>query len=591
MFTTLKFNLANAAIRRETLHGRAYVVAPMVMLVEGVHNGSGGALLYKAADIKKAAPAWNMKPICVYHPQINGQGVSACDPDILEAQQVGVVMGAKWDGKLRAEAWIEEKRAEAVDKRIIEALDENRIMEVSTGLFTENVGEPGDWHGEAYTATATNHQPDHLALLPDQIGACSVADGAGLLQLNDVAKAAGVDVTALMARQMDVLRRMVGNAMSHGNIYAALCRVLRERLKPTPDQRLWVADVYDEFVVYEVEGDGKVTLYSLAYTSSETGVELSTDEPVEVVRVTEYRTPDGKFVGNAMTKTDGGAAYPAAAYAYVPDPEKPSTWKLRLWETPTEKETAAQVGRAIAAIGKGFRGQKVQLPADAVKGVKAKIRAAWKRTNPGKKEAEMPAVLRNTRNEQMEKEAIVNGLIANELTAWGEGDRETLMGMGEAVLEKLVPVANEGGGDRDEPEPKPNEEPKPAAGPVGNAVKTAEEFIAQAPPEIQEVLTNGLAAHKAEKTKLIADITSNKANPFTKEFLATKGLQELRGLAALARPGAGSAASGAPQMFYGGAATPATATVENAEDDGGLPIPIINFGGEEKETQEAVVTV
>ena len=57
-------------------------------------------------------------------------------------------------------------------------------MEVSTGLFTENVQANGVFGGKAYHAIATNYRPDHLAILPDQIGACSIEDGAGLLRVN-----------------------------------------------------------------------------------------------------------------------------------------------------------------------------------------------------------------------------------------------------------------------------------------------------------------------------------------------------------------------------------------------------------------------
>lgn len=100
------------------------------------------------------------------------------------------------------------------------------------------------------------------------------------------------------------------------------------------------------------------------------------------------------IIAKAATKTEAGAEYPAAAYAYVPDADKPSTWKLRLWETPATKETAAQVGRAIAALGKGFRGNKVQIPASDMAAVKAKVRAAWRKTHEGMSMDDMPAVLK-----------------------------------------------------------------------------------------------------------------------------------------------------------------------------------------------------
>lgn len=81
----------------------------------------------------------------------------------------------------------------------------------------------------------------------------------------------------------------------------------------------------------------------------------------------------------AEMKTEDGRQFPAKAYAYVPDRQKPSTWKLRLWETPEKKVTAAQLGRAAAAFSPGgHRGQKVQIPAGDIARIKARIRAAYR---------------------------------------------------------------------------------------------------------------------------------------------------------------------------------------------------------------------
>lgn len=82
----------------------------------------------------------------------------------------------------------------------------------------------------------------------------------------------------------------------------------------------------------------------------------------------------------AAMKTDGGVKFPAAAYAYVPDPEKPSTWKLRIWEDPEKKVTRVQLGRAAAALSPGgFRGQRVEIPASDLATVKRKIRAEYRK--------------------------------------------------------------------------------------------------------------------------------------------------------------------------------------------------------------------
>lgn len=84
----------------------------------------------------------------------------------------------------------------------------------------------------------------------------------------------------------------------------------------------------------------------------------------------------------AAMKTEEGESYPAAAYAYMPDSEKSSTWKLRLWEDPEKKVTRAQLGRAAAALSPGgFRGQKVAIPTEDLAAVKRAIRAEYRKLN------------------------------------------------------------------------------------------------------------------------------------------------------------------------------------------------------------------
>jgi len=484
--TTLTFNLGNSPIRHETLQGRNYLVAPMAMLTEGVHTGSGGALLYQAKDMQRAVGAWNMRPVVVYHPTINGQGVSACDPDVLEGQQVGMVLNTRWDGKLRAEAWIDEQLAAKVDPRVLDALDENKPMEVSTGLFTDNVATPGDWNGTPYDAIATNHQPDHLALLPDKIGACSVADGAGLCVWNEHAQAAGVDVTHLLARELDALRKMVGNAMSHGDIHSALATALREHVgMGTVDDMVggpWIVDIYKTTFVYEHNSK----LYRLGYKATAKVVTLSADAPQEVVRVTEYRASED-VVGNTA---------------------------------PQEKENAT-----------------------------------------------------------MDRTAIIAALIANVATSWGEDDRATLEAMDDDLLGKLSPIENT---------ETPVVEESTAVAPVAEVVANAAPvdlagYIANAPPQLRDVLTNAVASHESAKTGLIAQITANAQNTFSPEFLGGKGLAELQGLAALATtPATVQVPAAAAPMFIGQATAPGVPVANAGDDEEPLLAPTMNFGQEDK---------
>jgi len=99
-------------------------------------------------------------------------------------------------------------------------------------------------------------------------------------------------------------------------------------------------------------------------------------------------------------KTEDGIKYPAEAFAYVPDADKPSTWKLRLWEDPEKKVTRVQLGRAAAALSPGgFRGNRVQIPSADLAAVKRKIRAGYSKL--GVDPDEMPKWVKETETREL----------------------------------------------------------------------------------------------------------------------------------------------------------------------------------------------
>lgn len=297
-------------VRNDVLEGEECFVVPMVMLCEGVLNGSRGPLFYGRKEIAKATPTWNQRPIVVYHPERNGVGISASEKEVLETRRVGVTMNSAFDkkpNKLRSEAWLYKRRLDIVDERVAEAVRNNALMEVSTGLFVDTDGKAGEWKGIAYNGSAINHRPDHLALLPDMVGACSIADGAGLGVLNasmsdrvaNALDAMRVDPKtglawfqrALNRGVIEAATRLARNEQSHGAIRSALGSILTARIEDA-----WVEDVYDTFFIYY--HDGK--LYKISYKAADdAGAEIE-GEPEEVVRVSEYRTASGHaYVGNA----------------------------------------------------------------------------------------------------------------------------------------------------------------------------------------------------------------------------------------------------------------------------------------------------
>jgi len=196
---------------------------------------------------------------------------------------------------------------------------------------------------------------------------------------------------------------------------------------------VYVESVFESDVIYNVDGQS----YKASFTLDEDG-QATFGDPEKVVRQTVYKSmealqghyseliqeagkrnaaldserirkaiellqellsseaePDAKTIKDAtkeatsvlswlkeqkVEKTEDGIKFPAEAYAYVPDKEKTSTWKLRLWEDPEKKITRAQLGRAAAALSPGgFRGQKIDIPSDALPAVKRKIRAEYRK--------------------------------------------------------------------------------------------------------------------------------------------------------------------------------------------------------------------
>jgi len=141
----------------------------------------------------------------------------------------------------------------------------------------------------------------------------------------------------------------------------------------------------------------------------------------------------------AVTKREDGKDFPAGDYAYVPDPQKPSTWKLRLTSTPGGKPDARIVGAAAAALGPGFRGQKVQIPADDLAAVKRKVRSAWRKANPDKGADEMPGGIKEAAS--LEEAANVAEWLESRIHAAFTNIADDLFGNGYVTREERIAMS------------------------------------------------------------------------------------------------------------------------------------------------------
>lgn len=499
MFQKVTANFTGTT-RNDTMAGRDYLVAPMVMIVEGVHDGTNGPLLYPADELARAPQIWNHKPIVVYHPERGGSGVSACDPDIISKRSIGVVMNTKFEETengpgLKAEAWLEEDRMDAVDERIGVAIENGEVMELSTGLFSENEKKEGDWKGKRYIAIVHNMMADHLALLPDLKGACSVEDGAGFLRLN--AKPGKIT--------------MINNSMSHANIRSLLNSWLQDK-----SENAWIEAVYDDFFVYE--DDAKY--YKYKYSLVDNQITIIGDAE-EVIRVTEWRTLDGKFVGNEfntkekiMTKKELIDALISNAKSKWTEDDRPILMKMH-------EKTLAKISFPLAQEAEGKQALDDEgEQADDADGNKAE-------SNPSGTDPDKVA------------------------TAVKEGGKDVSGKDEVAATGEIKPIANVA------------------------KIKTPEEYIKGAPAEMQGVLNGMLTSYRTEKEALIARIIGNERNTFTKEQLEKKEVAELKHLVNLAASAAPEENQQNAQPIYDGQGN-VLSNVANAESEP-LIAPTIKF--------------
>lgn len=473
----------NGQIRTVRHDGEDYLVAPVVLLVEGVHNGSGGALFYPAEELATFPAAWNDAPVSIDHPQVNGVPCSCKHPEIIEKQSVGRLYNVEYrDAKLIGELWLNTRKLEKYPE-VTHRLT-NGMLEVSTGLFSEDEIVSGVWNEETYDAVVHHMRADHLALLVGingnggTVGACSVADGCGAPRIN----ASETNTKPTEASVADVVEPVInaeGEVKENKSILKSWTEKFRSIFSSTvkanelsfdgirmklsdavaaldsPMRWHWVYDVYDDYFIYVASpgweaSDGTEVMYKRSY-SLDTEKETVTlgDDPQEVVMQIIF-----KPINNVIAEEETGD------------------------ETNLEVNSMAD--------------QEV------------------KPCCPEK----------------------VDALIGNEQTAYQETDKEWLLALNEAQLQKVIDSAE-------------------MVKPVENTEEVVEEVVVEDPPvenaeslEEREAREYGARMYQAEKTKLVDKILAN-TKKFTKADLMGKRFGDLEGMADLIKANDYSAANGA----------------------------------------------
>ena len=278
--------LSSYTTQRKNFEGRPHIVAPVVLIVEGIHNG----LYYSDSELSQFPNAWNGVPVPIFHPMDGDNPISCNSPEVIEQNNIGRLFNVTHEtGKLKGELWIDEAKARQLAPEVLAALLSGRILEVSTGLFSDTDEVSGIWNGEAYSGVARNIRPDHLALLPGQTGACSVADGCGV-RINQE-KGGDVDIKEIISQfianksemSFEDRRRMIQKVMDSRDV-----RPMNESGNMVDNYMMhYVIATYDDSFICMRETKTGTEMFKCKYKMNNNNVEIETNE-VPVREETNY---------------------------------------------------------------------------------------------------------------------------------------------------------------------------------------------------------------------------------------------------------------------------------------------------------------
>lgn len=543
--------------RKATINGREYIVAKATLIVPGVLNGSKGALYYPPEEIAKNFDAWNGIPLTNGHPAVSGNNVSARNPAIIQSHGLGHVYNVNItkNGRLRGEAWFDVKSCERVRPEILNKLNSGEPIELSTGLFTNNVPANNGAHhnGRQYTHVARDYRPDHLAILLDQQGACSLRDGCGVLtdntnEMHDFDES-GVCVKCKgRVGSPKCSSKPTGNAMAHTLNAAGFCiNCGGKGGKPGPcpsgDVDRTPEPVYtDKYVKHYMK---KIRKYEN---------ELSTGKFSQSESTTRKRLAEAKsFLEHSLKQLEF-------------DRRLQEAYQSRTSQNPTDNSHS----------GDDMATKKEKMVAFLTANCDC-----WK----GEKDAE---ILSNFDEDKLKtliaatKEAITNSAAINEIKeAFGaEADGLTVNAMPAFVKGKALAKAPPEEMEDAEEEPAESEMEEVVAPPAKKGKKkmpvvansstarpeqppTLNEWLASAPVEVQEVIRTAQAVEQGAKEKIVKTLVGN-SSARTKDdraslakFLMTKPLAELNTLSKLSVNRASAPAARDPMAFLEAPAKPA----------------------------------
>jgi len=271
------------------------IVVPVVMMLPGVHTGSRGPMLHTAEGLSAVAAQWNGIPVTVGHPQNNkGEYVSITATAV---PRVGVISNSRWeDSKLKADVTFNASTLSTTDAVCYQSILSAQPIDVSIGAFAAEEDQTGVFEGASYSAVTLSYIPDHLAILPNEQGACSNEAGCGIRVNTNTNIKKGELMT--LKEQLDALyKEGLGVYQLQLNEESLLGRLQAIRDWTYSMDSEWVScylkEVYDTSFIYEknIRRNGAAIptrYYKQDYTMNEAGEVVVESEPIQVTMKVEY---------------------------------------------------------------------------------------------------------------------------------------------------------------------------------------------------------------------------------------------------------------------------------------------------------------
>lgn len=317
-----------AVVREETYKGRKYLVVPIVALVEGViHPVNAESPEYVTIEsFSLAYETWNGRPVFPGHPERGGTQVLGNTPEILEAEQFGIVFNAGVvDSKLTMEAWVNKEDAEAVGEVAVEIYDRaasGKPIEISVGAVVLMEEVEGEYNGQKYNGKWIEVFSDHLALLAaGDTGACSIAMGCGVRTATvhriaakgyelvsgregELPAEKKVQKRSLLQRLGGLLRTASPAGFSSSDVSSELLEALEEK-EPKMKRNGWIVDTYDNeglvvYCMYDEQYDMDLYVRDFKWNGK---VAVIGDLYAEVIARTVYEIEDDENQANEVLIT------------------------------------------------------------------------------------------------------------------------------------------------------------------------------------------------------------------------------------------------------------------------------------------------